>query len=69
DPVPKTGEGNTFLYILLGMVLCAGVAAIYMFKAMRSQAAAGNGGSTTEAIVPEKKEEDGNEKDSWDDID
>ncbi len=36
DAVPKTGEGNRFLYIMLAMVVCAGIAAVYMFKAMRS---------------------------------
>ncbi len=68
DSVPKTGEGNRFLYIMLAMVVCAAAAAVYMFKAMRAGTEkAGADEDTTAGIIDLDSQSD-KDTDSWDDI-
>ncbi|MBQ7563069.1 MAG: hypothetical protein IJT16_03655 [Lachnospiraceae bacterium] len=71
DSVPKTGQGNTFLYVLIAMLTCAAFATVFMVKSMRASAqAAGNGGAASlDLSDPEKSVDAVEEKDDWNDID
>ncbi len=70
DSVPKTGEGNRLLYIMLAMEVCAAAAAAYMFKAMR--AGTETAGSDAEEDIAggiiDLDAQDNKDTDSWDDI-
>ena len=66
DAVPKTGEGNRFLYVMLAMIVFAGIAAVYMFKAMRSSVAEGPDQNKTDIISGTDAETQ--KKNDWDDI-
>ena len=68
DSVPKTGEGNRFLYIMLAMVVCAAAAAVYMFKAMRAGTEKAGADEDTTAGIIDLDSQNDKDTDSWDDI-
>ena len=67
DSVPKTGQGNTFLVVLIAMLACAAFATVFMVKSMRASTEAAGGAGTTslELSGTAEKEE---KKDDWDDV-